>query len=594
MKKQVAAILWRQVLQATLDTLEGESRGQYHITLTTHPGISQFFGSLERQLEGSHGGYTIAVPLEAYEGSEPVPAQTLPIKYVGPLSERRDWRIASQRPRTAYPLWREDRDPVTYVTHPKQYIVIVRDVDDKFHARWISPKGLERLPEELRRMFESRQMGIYNAGTPDTSLATDVYNKILEHHNVLIYGPPGTGKTHIMQQTVQLFEKPQLYIDTENEVTPITGSSTGTTKVGWVTFHQSYSYEEFIVGLRPDPESEKLLSLVPIPGLLLELAEFARQPGNSALLVIDEINRGNVSRIFGEFITLLEPDKRLDADGAVTPYTVRVQLPYLKPGSPASVAIGDEPVAVENPFTMPYGLYTLASMNSVDKSVAPLDSALRRRFYVYNLAPDLVDMSQHLGLGRWMIPRILPLSDGLTSVNDVKKLALSLLRSLNRGISFYLGPEYTLGQWYLNRLRQDFETTEEAALVLADTWDSVLLPQLEELFSGRVEQLETVLRLNELTNTSEYPVYLERPGASWQEFGATPYLQKRQVDISTLMAFLGEVAGVEGRATLAATASMVNSTAEDDGAESEPHTTRDLALDDKSNVDQSTVEAEDT
>lgn len=131
---------------------------------------------------------------------------------------------------------------------------------------------------------------------------------------------------------------------------------------------------------------------------------------------------------------------------------------------------------------MPHGLYTLASMNSVDKSVAPLDSALRRRFYVYSLPPDLISMSRHLGLGTWSPRGTLQLTEGLSSVDDVKKLALSLLRSLNRGISFYLGAEYTLGHWYVSRLSDDFESAEEVAQVLADIWDSVLLPQLEELF----------------------------------------------------------------------------------------------------------------
>ena len=156
-------------------------------------------------------------------------------------------------------------------------------------------------------------------------------------------------------------------------------------KVGWVTFHQSYSYEEFIVGLRPDPASEKLLSLEPSPGLLLELAEWARVPGQSSLLVIDEINRGNVSRVFGEFITLIEPDKRLADDGHPTDRTVAINLPYIKPGIPVTVQVDGADVNVENPFTMPLRLYTLASMNSVDKSIAPLDSALRRRFHVSSL-----------------------------------------------------------------------------------------------------------------------------------------------------------------------------------------------------------------
>src|SRR4051812_3296675 len=157
-----------------------------------------------------------------------------------------------------------------------------------------------------------------------------------------------------------------LFIDTASEDEPIVLAKDTKIKVGWVTFHQSYSYEEFIVGLRPDPAGTKLLSLDPSPGLLLELAEWARVPDQAALLVIDEINRGNVSRIFGEFITLIEVDKRLADDGNKTDQTVEINLPYIKPETDVRVDVGGTEMPVDNPFTMPRRLYTLASMNSVD------------------------------------------------------------------------------------------------------------------------------------------------------------------------------------------------------------------------------------
>lgn len=100
-----------------------------------------------------------------------------------------------------------------------------------------------------------------------------------------------------------------------------------------------------------------------------------------------------------------------------------------------------------------------------------------------------------------------------------------------------------------------------------------------------MEQLETVLRLHDLTSTENSPVYLERPEASWQEFGATPYLRKRQVSTSATTAFLGKVAGVEGEATLPETESTVNSPAEGDSTDSEAHTTPSLSLDDEPTVD---------
>src|SRR5207247_9261393 len=158
------------------------------------------------------------------------------------------------------------------------------------------------------------------------------------------------------------------------------------------------------------------------PGLLLQLAAFARQPGCAALLAIDEINRGNVSRIFGEFITLLEPDKRLLKDGNVGERTVQVTLPYLRPGQPVLLDLGGKEVPIVREFTLPRSLYTLASMNSVDKSVAPLDTALRRRFHVIELPADedsVADM--------WQVPvptEGLAMPDPCTDVKQVRQLAL--------------------------------------------------------------------------------------------------------------------------------------------------------------------------
>lgn len=548
-KKRVSAILWRRVNKATVDTLIGQSRGQYHITLTQPAGILEFFRGAPKQGKGKLGGYILHVPIESYEGADPVSSQPLEVSYMGDLSERRDWNIPSQRPRTAYPLWREGRGlpaGVTQPPSPSHYVIIARDTEGKFHARWLTNEGFHHLPEDMKRLVQKNEVGIYDTGIPEvSSLVLEICKRLRRHFNVLIYGPPGTGKTHIMQQVIKAFAKPECYIDTENEETPISTTPAGNAISRWTTFHQSYSYEEFVVGLRPDPASSKMLSLTPTPGLLLELTEFARQPNNSSLLVIDEINRGNVSRIFGEFITLLESDKRLNEDGSESPNTIPVRLPYIKPGLPVEVDTEAGKFKVPNPFTMPRRLYTLASMNSVDKSIAPLDSALRRRFQIINLPPDLLEMAQFFGLKGYNRFRGVTLPDPLTEVNDVRLLALALLETLNRGISFYLGPEYSLGQWYLTSLGGTISSVDEAKKILADIWQFQLLPQLEELFNARIEQLETVFRLSELSKSKNTPVYLVEPGAKVSEIGGMPYLLRRDVDTDSIIEFLRHVAEVE-------------------------------------------------
>jgi 5-methylcytosine-specific restriction enzyme B len=547
-KKNLSAILFRRVNKATVDTLIGKSTGQYHITIGSSDDVADFLNNLPRSEENARGGFTIEVPIEPYEGTDPVPAQTLLIRSMGEQSSRGDWNIPAQRPKTAYPLWRVGRglpSGTTTAPHPPHYIALAKDTDGRFHARWLTPESFALLPEEIKNMAQAKEVGVYKTGATASGPAVDIAKLLKEHFNVLIYGPPGTGKTHIMQEIVQSFAG-NLFIDTEKEDGAIASEGGANIKVGWVTFHQSYSYEEFIVGLRPDPSSSAQLSLIAVPGLLLELAEFARQPGNAALLIIDEINRGNVSRIFGEFITLIERDKRLGDDGSETPLTVKVRLPYIKSGFTVEVDIGSTRVQVANPFTMPRRFYTLASMNSVDKSIAPLDTALRRRFHMVNLVPDLGEISRHMGIS--FDPQNPALTE-VDTVDDVKALSLALLDHLNHDISFYLGPEYALGQWYLGGLTANFASADEAKAVLATIWKSQLLPQLEELFHGRIEQLQTVLNLREVPDNTT-PVYLESPPDDVIELGGTPYLRQRDVTADRLMRFLLRVSGVPGPASV--------------------------------------------
>jgi DNA polymerase III delta prime subunit len=431
--------------------------------------------------------------------------------------------------------------------------MLVRDVEGRFHARWISEANFNTLPTELEQDIlqqRQREVGVkFMDTTAANTIARQIYERLMRHHNVLIYGPPGTGKTHIMQEVARLFQNPDYYVDTANETSPITMEGGNNAKVGWVTFHQSYSYEDFIVGLRPDPQANQLLSLVPVPGILLELSEHARPQGNSSLLIIDEINRGNVSRIFGEFITLLEPDKRLSEAGAVEDRTVSVRLAYVKPGTPIEIdPPGGTRSVVPNPFTMPRRLYTLASMNSVDKSIAPLDTALRRRFDIFELPPDLGGMAEHMGFENSLDLRQLTLPATLQNPDHVKKLALALLYSLNHDIGFYLGPEFSLGQWYISDLARTFDTLDEAESVLIDIWNYKLLPQLVELFHGRIEQLEAVLDLGESEGTNNDPIFLVRPEEAMVEIGASPYIKPRVVETAAIIGYFRRVAGVGSEA----------------------------------------------
>ncbi|MFN8077601.1 MAG: AAA family ATPase [Kineosporiaceae bacterium] len=338
--------------------------------------------------------------------------------------------------------------------------------------------------------------------------------------NVLLYGPPATGKTKLISELFQALGAPRegkrgILLDLADVERPFSRPEQEITipepiKVVWTTFHQSYSYEDFVLGLRPEI-TEQGTRLQPWAGVFLDAALELSDPESgykSVVIFIDEINRGNAARIFGEFMTFLDFDYR--DDGPVPlPLPLR-QLSYADGTSEEIRRPGGKVTTIPEGFTFPRHVYIVSTMNSVDRAAVPIDSALARRFDRIEMRPDLDVLLRHWSLNGDAMP--VPTEDTWETLTPYETAYLILDR-LNVAVASDLGSEFELGHGLLTPVlatkpsadgsSQPLEETE-AWRSLAKTWDDVLFPQLEDRYSGRPEQLMDLLRVDTAPPAGEY------------------------------------------------------------------------------------------
>lgn len=306
--------------------------------------------------------------------------------------------------------------------------------------------------------------------------------------NRIYYGPPGTGKTYKLIRLIkQDYGK----------------------RFRFVTFHQSYGYEEFVEGLRPvlgEDSGDGGVKYEIRPGVFKTLCEEARQaPAQRFAMVIDEINRGNISKIFGELITLIETDKRDPLDGNSPP--VRVTLAYS----------GKE-------FSVPANVDIIGAMNTADRSLALLDTALRRRFDFEELMPNLHSEKDPND------PDSAPLAGLVVTCRPGATIDIrQMLAAINKRIEALYDRDHCIGHTYFLHLLK-VDDGEDRFKALTTTFRKRIMPLLQEYFFEDWQKIRLVLADNQKPEDAQFIAEEENSPAVLfgNEHGLDEYSIKRR------------------------------------------------------------------
>ena len=350
----------------------------------------------------------------------------------------------------------DSESPITdFSINEGQYVVAFRDGEWGIwdYSNSLVAKGLKAIESFVKKVSDAETLRI--------SYLSGKHINFTQLTPIILYGPPGTGKTHSLQAD---------YIDHFEE-----------DNHWFTTFHQSFSYEEFVEGLKPILDEKrkdvaykiekgvfyeackkaaKLAGYDTFKDCITDSKENRTNQFNEAiknnklvLLCIDEINRGNVASIFGDLISLIEPSKRLGAE-----HELILTLPYSK-----------------KKFGVPANLLIVGTMNTADRSIQLLDSALRRRFEFKELLPDY------------------------SIIKNTK--AREILKAINSRVRALINKDSQIGHSYFYDIPEN--TDEEATLIMKALVNKII-PLLEEYFYNDHTKIRFVLSEDDSTENKFY------------------------------------------------------------------------------------------
>lgn len=575
-KLQIDRILWRKITPSdyfnTEKILPPGPKGQIHIDLPNADPVIEFLRDEDHQYVDRTEKHSRTLDNVRVMGN-PTQSASLEINHRG----RGRWGIARQNVHgksgsRRHPAWdsdwgwpRDENNPPKNIQEASKLIssvkgicvYIARTLDGQFFAGMTTGDDMpEEMPTILAPLFQPQTKNIGCINLSDIPNLSPLANAILlsfqRKKNVLLYGPPGSGKTRAVAEIFQylnLQDTEGIKLRPDDATRPFVSAKSvdvieRPVNVKWTTFHQEYGYEDFIIGLRPTGNG---LQLEPVAGRLIDLARSVREGKfKSGVIVIDEINRGNVPKILGEFITYMDDDYRCGGDNPIP-----VSLPKLL-GESGDNTKTEELVLedgskdqIPKPWYFPDNIFIIATMNSVDRSVAPLDSALGRRFIRIDARCDIHLLAQELGVDYDSVIgeiktstaeyNVGPVEQDLVDVeqdqdtdNDLEieesgevstveggkdtpswspeQTAVALLYYLNKEITDRLGQDYELGHAYF------FKATSWESL--ASVWDYDLWPQLRDRFGSRPKILGDILRIGIAGAPKNYPFFKVDPRSS--------------------------------------------------------------------------------